>query len=141
MIYKIMQYPSGIIDRVVATSKEDAIIEFLKKHPDWESVDKLKVKREKKMKNYSIHDIKRMAKEYGFKFYQGKGYCYFSPVEDLDVMLNFDSVSVCYWHQADLTFWEKELQYKIQNEMDEHFHEIYKNSKYWEHAYKRAQEI
>jgi len=93
------------------------------------------------MKDYTIYDIKRMAKEYGFHFYQGKGYCYFFPVDDNDVLFYSDSVAICKWHHDDLNFWERELIWKIQNELSFNNCEIYENSQYWKHYEERAKTL
>ena len=92
-------------------------------------------------KDYTIYDIKRMARQYGFRFYQGKGYCYFFAVNNLDIFLNCDSVEVCYWDQAELAFWERELIWKIQNELSFNNCEIYENSQYWKHYEERAKTL
>ena len=93
------------------------------------------------MKKYTIYDIKKMAKEYGFRFFQAKDYCYFFPVDDLDVLFNCDSVGVYHWSLAHLNFWEGELIWKIEHELNYGFFERYQKSKYWKHASKRIQEF
>lgn len=94
-----------------------------------------------KKEKYSIWSIKRMAKEFGFKFYQGNGYCYFTTTDDNDIMLECESVGVCYWDQANLIFWERELQHKIFQQTNYNNYEKYQASKYWDHAYSRAKEL
>lgn len=45
-VYKILQKPCGIIDRISALSPKEAIEKFILKNPKWENKEKLKAKKE-----------------------------------------------------------------------------------------------